>query len=393
MMNYPMKKRVWINNERLDIWEQVNDEVTAPGQSTVLVNDGSDVIVRIFGRGISMCMYAGGIAIDSFNGQIIILKRGTEANITNIKPMDETMIDIDPYFTIITYTEPDVIGACVENGVVKPPLNNPENTIVVTITMIAVPVIPEFDVNNSDDLLYPIAWYDVSRNCKGMCDKLSHADELPDHDVLMYTQFNEYLVPLCVNHATPSQIKLRRSFYNICDDVSIRSRMRTGTHTGIRKGSFVLMKSGALCQVTEEILVDDYLIKLKCLPDGILLKYYPYEFMEQLVAVLPDRFRVLASEWYAKSIITNGNPKEIITKPFDGSTIDKVADLRLMLITRTLPSGELTTNDAKLVNIVCSLSQNLNLGKEIYVQLGHLLYKICIFQNKSGDTVSIKEVN
>lgn len=30
MMNYPMKKRVWINNERLDIWEQANDEVTTP---------------------------------------------------------------------------------------------------------------------------------------------------------------------------------------------------------------------------------------------------------------------------------------------------------------------------------------------------------------------------
>ena len=30
MMNYPMKKRVWINNERLDIWEHVNDEVTTP---------------------------------------------------------------------------------------------------------------------------------------------------------------------------------------------------------------------------------------------------------------------------------------------------------------------------------------------------------------------------
>lgn len=90
-----------------------------PGQSTVLVNDGSDVIVRIFGHGSTMCMYAGGVAIDSFNGHLIILKRGTEANVTNIRPMDETMIDIDPYFTIISYTEPDVLGVCVENGVVK----------------------------------------------------------------------------------------------------------------------------------------------------------------------------------------------------------------------------------------------------------------------------------
>lgn len=392
-MIYPMKKRIWINNERLDIWEHVNDEVTTPGQSTVLVNDGSDVIVRIFGHGSTMCMYAGGVAIDSFNGHLIILKRGTEANVTNIRPMDETMIDIDPYFTIISYTEPDVIGVCVENGVVKPPLNNPENTIVVSITMIAVPVISEFDVNNSDDLLYPIAWYDISRNCKDMCAKLGHADELPDHDVLMYTMFNEYLAPICVNRDTPSQIKLRRAFYNICDDVSIRSRMRTGTRTGIRKGSFVLMKSGVICQVTEEILVDDYLIKLKCLPDGILLKYYPYEFMEQLVAVLPDRLRVISSDWYAKSIITNGNPKEIITKPFDGIAIDKVADLRLMLITRISSSGELTTNDDKIVNNIRSLSQDLNLGKEIYVKLGHLLYKIRIFQNKSGDNVSIKEIN
>lgn len=389
MMNYPMKKRIWINNERLDIWEQNNNEVTVPGKATILVNDGNDVIVRIFGRETSITMPAGGIAIDPFNGHLVILKHGTPANVTDINIMDETAIDIDPYFTSISYTEPDVMGVCVVGNCIKPALGNPENAIIVTVSLISVPAISDFDVDSSDDLVYPIAWHAPARECKSMCDKLGRADKLPNHFDAMYTMINEYIAPIYADGASSTQLKLRKKFESICSDVSMSCR----THTGIRKGSFVLMRSGAFCQVTEKIQADDYLIKLNCLPDGINLKYYPYEFMESLVAVLPDRLRIVASDWYAKSVIMDGNPKEIITKPFNDVIKDKVSDLRMMIVTRVLPSGELITNDDKIVNLTCELSQDLNLGKEIYVKLGQSLYEIRISQNKSGNTVSIKEVN
>lgn len=286
-MIYPMKKRVWINGERLDNYEKRRDEVTKDGEATLLdfLDIVDDVIIRVFGDGFSVGGHGRGLVIDPFNGDIVILNRDNVVDINNIGDYDGIHIDVNAYFVIIDYTFSFTNSTCSDDIITKPALDPPKNATVITVNLIKVPT------NVTEDMGYPFVWCTpISKNLKSVCDKMHNADILPNDEACMYMQFNEDHAPVCVKSSLVANAKLIRTMQFITKNINEMMR----TRAGLVKGTIAVLNDGRIVKIQNNIPNSYGSIVVRTLNYEDSSEYakfndYPYyEFISKLAGVFPE---------------------------------------------------------------------------------------------------------
>lgn len=384
-MLYPMKKRIWINGERLDKYEVSHDEVTEDGQATVLGDSGNEVIVRIFGDGFSISSYAGGIAIDPFNGDIVILKRDL-TNVTDISVYDGTIVDINAYFVDIQYDQNTDNTLCTDSNVIKPAIAPPNNVDVVTVSLIKIPE----TIGALDGVLYPITWCtSPTKSLKSICDKHHNADILADDEILMYTQFNEYAAPTFMsrvsNNDTFGVIELTHKMD------SFNAIMRT--KSGICKGAVVLSEKD-ICKIFNEIPNETRCIisteKAHCYNIKSDSKRHDddyYSFMLKLTAVFPDNSIIVTP---AHCVTMNSNINRVCTTEIDDATQRIIADIGYICGFKNLIASIICCEDNDpLYNSILKLKCELKLKDHFYL----CIYNYLIDVQFDGDIMTIRKKN